>query len=71
MVAIGLYQAVTALFNARKNRILLIAQSSMSEHQFKAFRTLVLDELGERGLEKELRRLFMEKQQGLDGNGRE
>lgn len=71
MVGIGLFQSVTALLNARKNRILLIAQSSLPEHQFQAFKKLFLDELGERGLEKELKPLLIDTQHGMDRTGRE
>jgi hypothetical protein len=60
------------LLNARKNRVLLIAESSLPERQFKAFRKLVLGEFGEKGLEGELARIYAEEQQkGRDRNGRE
>ena len=65
-----MYHLVKDLLNARKNRVLLLAQSSIPEHQFLAFKKLYLDEMGERGFEKELRQL-LEKQHGMDGNGRE
>ena len=54
----------------RKNRVLTIAQSSLPEHQFQAFKKLYLDEMGERGFETELKQL-LEKQDGLERNGRE
>jgi hypothetical protein len=61
-------QQVLERLNARKNRVLLIAQSSLPEHQFRAFRQLFLDEFGKSGLEKELERLFAEAHQ-LERNG--
>ena len=71
MVGIGLFRAVIALLNERKNRILLVAQSSLPEHQYQAFKKLFLDEFGERGLEKELKPLLINKQHGMDRNGQE
>jgi hypothetical protein len=60
MISAHLLNTVLALLNARKNKILTIAQSSLSEHQFKAYRSLVLDELGKEGLESELTKLLDE-----------
>jgi hypothetical protein len=63
-------QAILDVVNARKNRTLLLAQAALPEHQFKAFRTLLLDEFGQKGLESELARIYAEdRQQGKDGNG--
>ena len=59
------------LVNYRVTRILLVAQSSLPGSQFQAFRTLVLNEFGRSGLERELERL--EGQRGSeewDGKGR-
>ena len=70
MVAISLFHLVKDLLNMRKNRVLTIAQSSLPEHQFLAFKKLYLDEMGERGFEKELKQL-LEKQDGVDRNGQE
>ena len=53
------------------NRVLLYAESSLPEAQFKAFRKLVLDELGNSGLNKDLERLFDERApQDRQGSGR-
>jgi hypothetical protein len=71
MLGAPLFRKVTELLNARKNRILLIAQVGMTEHQFTAFKKLFLDELGERGLESELKPLLSDKQHGMDRHGRE
>lgn len=63
---------VLDMINARKNRALLLAQAALPEHQFKAFRTLLLDEFGQKGLEAELARVFSEdRQQEKDRNGQE
>ena len=43
--------------NARKNRALQLAQVGLSEHQFRAFRGLFLNEFGRSGLESELARI--------------
>ena len=43
-------ETLAPLINARVNRVLLVGQSSLPESQFVAFRKLVLDEFGERGL---------------------
>ncbi len=60
MISAHLLQAILALLNARKSRILTYAQVGMTEHQFKAYRSLVLDELGKEGLESELTKLLDE-----------
>lgn len=57
-----LYQVIVELLNARKNRVLLFAQLSLPESQFKVFRQLFLDEFGKSGFEKELARVLAEKQ---------
>ena len=57
-----LYQMSLELLNARKNRVLLVAQSSLTESQFKAFRQIFLDEFGKSGLEKDLEKVLAEKQ---------
>ena len=72
MVGASTFRLVVDLLNARKDRVLWIAQSSLPEHQFKAFKKLFLDEFGQRGLESELARVFAEdRQQGRERNGRE
>lgn len=69
MVALA---AILDAINASKNQVLLLAQAALPEHQFKAFRKLLLDEFGQKGLEKELARIYAEdRQQGRDRNGRE
>ena len=60
MISAHLLNSVLALLNARKSKILTIAQAALPEHQFKAYRTLLLDELGKEGLESELTKLLGE-----------
>lgn len=60
MVSAHLLQMIITLLNARKSKILTYAQVGMTEHQFKAYRSLVLDELGKEGLESELAKLLDE-----------
>lgn len=61
-----------AMLNARKNRALLIAEASLPESQFKAFRKLFLCEFGEKGLEGELQKIDAEdRKQYTERNGRE
>lgn len=46
---------IIAKLNARKNRLLLVLQASISQqHQYEAVRKIVLDEFGRDGFEKEL-----------------
>ena len=68
-MVIGLQTLIT-LINARKNKALLVAESSLPESQFKAFRKIFLMEFGEKGLEGELHKLYAE-QNHVDGDGRE
>ena len=49
---------VIALVNVRKNRVLLIAEASLPDSQFRAFRKLFLGEFGDKGLEGELFEMF-------------
>ena len=60
MVSAHVLQKVLDLINARKCKILTYGQLATTEHQFKAYRSLVLDELGKEGLESELIKLLSE-----------
>lgn len=51
-------QAVVDALNARKNRVLLLAQAALPESQYQAFRKLFLGEFGRDGLERELERII-------------
>ena len=61
-------QQVLDVLNPRKKQILLVAESSLAESQFRAFRTLMLNELGRDGLERDLARLWVT-HRNTDGNG--
>ena len=63
-------QTLLELINARKNRALLLAEASLPESQYRAFRKLFLCEFGDKGLEGELQRIYAE-QRKTDRNGRE
>lgn len=70
---------VLDLLNTRKGAVLRLAQAALPEHQFKAFKTLFLDEFGRKGLESELAKLFAENRRhdhgkeraGIDDAGKE
>jgi len=53
-------QAVLGLINARKNRVLQVAELALSPQRFKMFRKVFLDEFGREGLESELAKVFAE-----------
>lgn len=63
--------AIVALLNQRKNRVLRIAEAALPEAQFRAFRSLVLDELGREGLERDLERLAAERESGTGRAGQD
>ena len=63
-------QTLLGLINSRKNKALLLAESSLPESQFKAFRKMFLLEFGEKGLEGDLQKLYAEQKKG-DRNGQE
>lgn len=56
--------AVREVLNVRKGRLLLFAEAAMPPTQFQAFRKLLLNELGEAGLEQDLVRVVGEVRQG-------
>ena len=64
-------EMIVEVLKERKKNLLLVAESSLSESQFKAFRTIFLAELGEQGFEGELRKLFDTNRFKRDGNGLE
>ena len=61
--------SIVALLNQRKARVLRYAEAALPETQFRAFRGLVLDELGREGLEGDLERLMAERNKGPDRAG--
>ncbi|MBI3615147.1 MAG: hypothetical protein HY211_01395 [Candidatus Omnitrophica bacterium] len=58
---------VLEIYGAVCNRVLRVAEAALPEPQFKAFRRLVLDEFGEQGAAKQVKRLF----KLSTGNGQE
>ena len=65
-------EAIREVLNTRKRRLLLFAEAALPPGQFQAFRKLVLDELGNSGLEQDLVRVVAElrqrERQGTGGN---
>ena len=51
-------ETIKCLINARLTRLLDVAQASLPERQFMAFRKIALDEFGRSGLEGDLRSTF-------------
>ena len=49
---------IERLINMKLNHVLLVAEASLPQSQFMAFRKLTLDLFGKNGLGKELDRLF-------------
>lgn len=66
-------KAILELLNMRKHNILLLAESALPQSQYKAFRKLFLNELGDKGLEADLLHIFDEDSNSrqLESNGRE
>jgi hypothetical protein len=64
-------ETTLSLVNGRLNRVLLIAQAALPEHQFEAFRRLILDEFGRAGLLKDLDALLAQDRQERNGAGRQ
>ncbi|MEK6735818.1 MAG: hypothetical protein AABY47_04560 [Pseudomonadota bacterium] len=63
-------QEILRLLDQSKNEALLLAQSSLSQSQFEAYRKIYLNIFGKNGLEKELARLYAE-DRNKDRNGQE
>ena len=59
--------AIVPLVNARLNRVLLISQAALTQHQFEAFRRLILDEFGRAGLLSDLDMIISEGRQERHG----
>ena len=60
LVMITLAQSVLTVLNARKAKVLLIAEAALPQPQYLAFRKLFLNEFGQGGLEGELVRVITE-----------
>ncbi len=63
-------QEILKRLDQSKNETLLLAQSSLPQSQFEAFRKIFLNIFGKNGLEKELARLYTEDRK-QDRNGQE
>lgn len=57
MVDISDVAEIEGFVNKRLNTVLLVAQSSLPDSQFIAFRKMTLDQFGRNGLIKDLRQL--------------
>lgn len=55
---VGLLSLILQALDRRKSNLLLVAQASLPESQFQAFRKIVLNEFGKSGLQTELEELF-------------
>lgn len=65
-------EQIEGLIRSRLNRVLLFAETSLPQSQFRAFRKLTLDEFGKSGLGKELDRIFCKQSQTeRTGSGRD
>jgi hypothetical protein len=62
-------QDIVELVKPRINRLLTVAEAALPESQFMAFRKVVLRELGNSGLNKDLEALFGKGQEHKDRNG--
>ena len=56
-------EAIREVLNVRKRRLLLFAEAALPQGQFQAFRKLVLDEMGNTGLEQDLVRVVADVRQ--------
>lgn len=63
-------QEILKRLDQSKNEALLLAQSSLSQSQFEAYRKIFLNIFGKNGLEKELAKLYAEDRK-QDRNGQE
>ena len=58
-----LSEAIQARLSECRNKILIIGEVALHPSQFKAFRKLVLDELGRNGLESDLEKILANSKQ--------
>lgn len=69
MVAPAILELILDRLNERKNRLLLAAQVGLPANQFDAYRTILLNELGRNGFEKDLEEVLKQYKEGI-GRGR-
>tara|TARA_R110002110_G_scaffold44362_1_gene136732 strand:- start:1788 stop:2030 length:243 start_codon:yes stop_codon:yes gene_type:complete len=63
-------QEILRLINKSKHRLLSVAEAALPQDQFNGFRKFTLEELGDCGLEGDLKALFRDsKREGQDWNG--
>jgi len=60
-------EEIMEVIKGHLNRVLLIVESSLSESQFRACRRLILDELGQGGLGRELDMLLGKREKERQG----
>ena len=66
---VSLLAVILDALDRRKNRLLLVAEAALPPSQYKAFRTIVLDELGKSGFQQELEDAF-KRNKDRQGTGR-
>ncbi len=66
-----LAKTIVDVLNARKSKVLLIAEAALSQSQYLAFRKLFLNEFGKGGFEGELVRVIAESHAQQIRNGQE
>jgi len=65
-------ETIKLLLNPRVSRLLDVAQASLPESQFVAFRKITLNEFGRNGLESDLQKEFNKNRKAIpDGSGSE
>ena len=65
-------QTLLKLMDARKGNILLFAQGCMTDSQFQAYRKFVLNQLGDKGLAGDFKKISLGESNGeWQGNGQE
>jgi hypothetical protein len=69
MVAAAILQLILDRLNERKNRLLLTAQVGLPANQFDAYRTILLNELGRNGFERDLEEVLKQYKERI-GEGR-
>lgn len=69
MVVAAFFPLILDALNKRKDRLLLTAQVGLPDHQFDAYRKILLDELGRNGFEQDLEKILKQHTE-RNGTGR-
>ena len=69
MVVAAFIPLILDALNKRKDRLLLTAQVGLPDHQFDAYRKILLDELGRNGFEQDLEKILKQHTE-RNGTGR-